>query len=108
MVVAGAVALLGLLLGVVSDSRLEARRPSVAVPRAAPAQVDETERDSVLEVLVVGADEQPVPGAQVRVFWEQGRRYFDAGQATTDGRGKVSLARIPRGRVWVIAEAEGL
>lgn len=107
LVVVGAVTLLGLLLGVVSDSRLQPRKAASTAPQAAAARVDEAERDSVLEVLVVAAGPRPVPNAQVRVFWEQGRRYFDAGQGRTGAGGKVSLARVPRGRVWVLAEADG-
>lgn len=108
LVAIGAVTLLALLLGVISDTRLEARAAAPVV-RAAPAKVDETERDTELAVQVVAAaDGRSVENAQVRLFWEQGRRYFDAGQGATDGQGKLALRRVPRGRIWVLAEAEGL
>jgi hypothetical protein len=104
LVVIGAVALLGLLLGVSADSRARVRAAAL-VPQAPPVQVAETERDGVLQVLVLGSDEQPLPNAQLRLFWEQQRRYFDAGQARTDELGRARLERAPRGRVWLLAEA---
>jgi hypothetical protein len=106
LVVLGAVALLGLLLGVSADSRIVAPRPPSA-PEAPPVRVAETERDGALFVVVLGRDEQPLANAQVRLFWEQQRRYFDAGRGVTDDSGKVALKRVPRGRIWVLAEAPG-
>jgi protocatechuate 3,4-dioxygenase beta subunit len=109
VVIVGAVSLLGLLIGVISDTRLEPRPSPPPAPMAAPAKVDEAERDSALRVRVVtAADQRPVSGALVRVFWEQRKSYFDAGKGTTDDEGKLTVTRVPRGRIWVLAEADGL
>lgn len=106
LVVIGAIALLCGLLGVVSDSRA---RPLSAkpAPQAPSAQVAETERDGALRVSVQGADGQGLVGAEVRVFWEQQRRFFAAGQVTTGDDGVGVMTRVPRGRVWILAEAPG-
>jgi hypothetical protein len=106
LVAVGAVVLLGLLLGVCADSRARPWAPG-ASPVAPSVQVAETERDGALKVQVVGADGQPLGAAQVRLFWQSQQRYFDAGQGTTDGQGRVTLGRVPRGPVWVLADAEG-
>jgi Carboxypeptidase regulatory-like domain/PDZ domain len=107
LLLVGALVLLGLLLGVSRDSRLRPAPPR-AGPVAAQVQVAETERDGSLRILVQGPAGAPVPEATVRVFWEQKRRYFDAGQGVTDELGRLTLSRIPRGRVWVLAEATAL
>lgn len=67
----------------------------------------ETERDGAFAVLVVDSDKRPIAGALVRAFWEQQRRFFDAGDGLTDAQGKLLLERIPRGRVWLLADAAG-
>jgi hypothetical protein len=102
----GAVTLLGFLLGISADSRARAVPASVA-PVAPRVQVAETERDGVLRVKVVGADGQPVASAQLRLFWQRDRRYFDAGRGLTNDRGDARLSRVPRGSVWLLADAEG-
>lgn len=102
----GAVALLAILLGVVSDSR-----PRVAAPRPVPAapqaRVAETERDGRLQVSVVGAQGEAIANAELRVLWRQDERYFDAGQGKTNEAGHATVERVPRGSVWVLGEAEG-
>jgi len=102
----GAVVLIGLLLGISGDSR-----PRAVVVKSAPvaprAQVAEAERDGVLRVKVVGSEAQALGHAEVRLYWERDHRYFDAGQGRTDGAGRVSLSRVPRGPIWVLAEADG-
>lgn len=101
-----AVTLLGLLLGLSADSR--ARTRAVAGSLEAPrAQVAETERDGVLSVSVVDLDGRALGTAAVRLFWEHDRRYFDAGQGLTDTAGGATISRVPRGVVWVLAEASG-
>jgi hypothetical protein len=106
LVVVGAVALLSLLLGISADSRPRSG-PRAQTPVAPPAQLAETERDGVLEVQVVDGEARPLVGAQVRLFWERGQQYFDAGQSGTDGAGRATLERVPRGALWVLADAEG-
>jgi hypothetical protein len=104
-VLIGAVALV-CLLGISADSRV-VRRAVPPVPQAPPVRVAETERDGVLRFTVLASDKQPLSDATVRLFWEQQRSYFDAGQGVTDGAGTLSLSRVPRGRVWALAEAPG-
>jgi hypothetical protein len=102
----GAVALLGLLLGLSADSRPRVTKVAI-VPAAPRAEVAEAERDGVLRVKVVGREGQALGNAEVRLYWEREQRYFDAGQAATDDNGQATLARVPRGPIWVLAEAEG-
>jgi hypothetical protein len=106
LVLIGAVALVCFVLGVSADSRI-VKHAVAPAPQAPPVQVAETERDGVLRFTVLGSDEQPLSDATVRLFWEQQRSYFDAGQGVTDDAGKLSLSRVPRGRVWARAEAPG-
>jgi protocatechuate 3,4-dioxygenase beta subunit len=101
-----AVTLLGCLLGLSGDSR-QRPRESPPAPRAPAVNVAETERDGALRVSVVSGDERGVAGATVRVLWERQRRYFDAGRGLTNGDGLVTVTRVPRGRVWLLAEAKG-
>src|SRR3954471_19760077 len=106
LVVLGSFTLAGWLLGLSGDSR--ARPPTASLSPVAPAaQVSETERDAVLRVSVIGADGAPLAAAQVRLFWEREHRYFDAGQGMTGHAGQVTLGRVPRGPIWVLADAEG-
>ena len=106
LVLVGAVAFLGFLLGVHRDTRdfgsVTHFQPTLPSP-----QVAETERDGALRVLVTGRDKAPLANARIRVFSEQNRRYFDAGQGTSDGSGRAELLRVPRGRLWLVVEAEG-
>src|SRR5688572_13344529 len=106
LVLVGAVALLGCLLGLSGDSRQRLRQ-SAPVPRAPAVNVAEAERDGAVRVSVVTGDKQGLAGATVRVLWERQRRYFDAGSGITNGDGIVSITRVPRRRVWLLAEAEG-
>lgn len=95
---------LAILLGISGDSRLSGARP-VAAPVAPPAPVAEAERDGTLRVKVVGSEGSALPGATVRLFWERERRFFDAGRGVTSGEGLASVERVPRGSLWVLAEA---
>ncbi|HXK17644.1 MAG TPA: carboxypeptidase-like regulatory domain-containing protein, partial [Polyangiaceae bacterium] len=106
VVLVGAVALLACLFGISADSRARASLVSTA-PVAPRVEVAETERDGVLQVTVVGVNGQAIAAAQVRLFWERERRYFDAGQGAANGAGVATLGRVPRGPIWVLAEAEG-
>ncbi|HYP90322.1 MAG TPA: carboxypeptidase regulatory-like domain-containing protein, partial [Polyangiaceae bacterium] len=107
LVLVGAVALLAILFGVSADSRARALKAGPPPPIAPRAQVAETERDGVLRVKVVESEGRALAGAAVRLFWERQQRYFDAGQATTNAQGQATLPRVPRGALWVLADAEG-
>jgi hypothetical protein len=105
-VVVGAVTLLACLLGLSADSR--ARAATLSTTPAAPrADVAETERDGALQVTAVDVDGRAIASAQVRLFWERERRYYDAGQGETNDAGVATLTRVPRGPIWILAEAEG-
>lgn len=98
--------LLALLLGVNADSRALPIAPRIA-PQAPEAQVAESERDGSLRVRVQADEAKAVAEARISVFWERGNRYFAAAQGLTDDAGAATLTRIPRGRIWVLAEADG-
>lgn len=103
----GAVALLALLLGVSADSRPRPARHPPRIEAPPVTQVAESERDGELSVKVVGREGRALSDAQVRAYWARDDRYFDAGQAVTDAGGLATLPRIPRGVLWVLADAEG-
>jgi protocatechuate 3,4-dioxygenase beta subunit len=70
-----------------------------------PPPVEIAERDAALSVSVKGSEGLLLAGATVRVFWQRGDRYYAAGVAVTNAKGVATLEQLPRGAVWVIAEA---
>jgi hypothetical protein len=106
LVLVGALGLWVGLLGVSADSRARPPR-ALTEPQAPVAQVAEAERDGALRISVKAEGGGPIDSATVRVLWEKQRRYFDAGQAMTSDDGVALVTRVPRGRVWILAEAEG-
>ena len=115
------VAMLAFLLFVLRlhDSRQTRVRPKVAVPAVPDAGVT---RDAELSLTIVerdngssvddrdagvNADAKRIANAQVRAFWQKDREYFDAGQTTSDAKGQAVLRSLPRGVLWVLAEAPG-
>jgi protocatechuate 3,4-dioxygenase beta subunit len=74
---------------------------------APPPPVLEAKRDALLAVEVVTTGGKPLPGAKVRVFWERDGRYYLAGSSVTDAQGRVHFSDLPRGKVWILADAEG-
>ena len=82
--------------------------PAVLEQRAAspPPPVEAAERDAALSVSVADAQSRLyLAGATVRVFWARDNRHYAAGVAQTNARGVAMLSRLPRGVVWVIADA---
>jgi hypothetical protein len=82
--------------------------PAVLVERTVspPPPVEMADRDAALSVSVADAQTRLfLAGATVRVFWERANRYYAAGVAQTDARGVAALEKLPRGKVWVIADA---
>ncbi len=69
--------------------------------------VAETERDGMLRVKVVEREGKGLGGAQLRLYWEREQRYYDAGRGTTDPDGQGVIERVPRGSLWVLADADG-
>ena len=113
------IAMLAFLLFVVRlhDTKKSAIRPKVSVPGVPDAGVT---RDAELLLTVVervsgstdeprdagtNNDQKPIPDAQIRAFWQKGREYFDAGRASTNARGQATLRSLPRGVLWILAEA---
>ncbi len=78
------------------------------------------ERDAKLLVRVRASDEvcpegdsecvptgPPIASARVRVFWLLDGRTYLAASAHTDEKGVVELEDLPRGVVWILADAPG-
>ena len=101
------------------DSKVSSVRPKVTAPGIPDAGVT---RDAELRLTLVkrnaiatndksdaGAPgpEEPIANAHVHAFWQQDHEYFDAGQASSDAIGKAVLRALPRGVLWVLAEADG-
>jgi membrane-associated protease RseP (regulator of RpoE activity) len=101
------------------DSRHIWVRPKVTAPSVPDAGVT---RDAELRVTLVERDNRTVDAgldagtssaakrlenAQVHAFWQKDREYFDAGKATTNVSGQAVLRSLPRGVLWVLAEAPG-
>ena len=53
------------------------------------------------------AESQPLAGATVRVFWNDLGNFRLVGTAQTNEQGRTRLTSLPRGVLWVIAEAPG-
>lgn len=100
-------------------------------PTPTPAPVSSPfERDAVLEVTVstllgsegpvdggtvAGATQSasapraiPVARSQVRVFYPFDGKYHWVGTGETNEQGRARIAHLPRGALWITAEAEGL
>jgi protocatechuate 3,4-dioxygenase beta subunit len=79
-----------------------------AGPRLQSVPVELGERDAELLISVAGEpEERPISGARVRVLWENAGRFYLAGQGRTNAGGELLLNELPRGVVWVLAEADG-
>ena len=97
------VACLSFVLGL-GDAR--ARR-APARNSAEPVQILDRDRSASLTASVLRADGSGLASAMVQVFWQRdGRFYWLAAQAT-DHAGRALVTRLPRGRVWILADAPG-
>jgi S1-C subfamily serine protease len=106
LVAFAAIVCLVALLARVTDVALRAPPSSIFAP---PPPADVQDRDAELDVRVArGDDGRPVRDALVRVFWERRGRYYLAGTGRTDAEGRVMIGNLPRGAVWLTAEAPGL
>jgi len=94
------------LLGLIGDTSERPGKPPVE-HLSPPAPVAESERDGVLRLSIETPTGAPVSGATVRAFWQEQNRYFDAGRGVSGRDGKLRLDRVPRGSVWVLADADG-
>ncbi len=74
---------------------------------AEPINISVEDRPGSLSARVLGESRAPIAVATVQVYWEQAGRYRWIGAQTTDGTGSAQLAHLPRGRLWLLAEAPG-
>ncbi len=102
MLLFSALACLFFVVGLVDTRRVE-----LEWVQAPPPPVPEAERDARLSVLVRGRGTGPLEGATVQAFWENERRYFWAGAELSDDEGRAELTRLPRGVLWILADAPG-
>ncbi|MCC6902382.1 MAG: carboxypeptidase regulatory-like domain-containing protein [Polyangiaceae bacterium] len=100
----GAIAMLACLalLARVVDVGL---RPHPFALWAPPPPAEVEERDAEISVTVTGPDDAPISGAEARVFWERGNRFYLAGTGRSDQTGSVKIAGLPRGAAWVVVDA---
>jgi hypothetical protein len=66
-----------------------------------------TLRPGRVAIAVEDEAQRPVAEASVRVLFVQDDRAYLAGAATTDAQGKASVAGLPSGETFVMAEARG-
>lgn len=97
------VACLCFVLGL-SDVR---SRPPPARKAAEPIGIPEQNRPGVVRATVLREGGGALPAATVQAFWESGGRFHWIAAELSDGSGHAVLARLPLGRVWLLAEAPG-
>ncbi len=87
---------------------IAARGDAPTLPRAAAPVETVSASGARLCVEVVGEDRRALPGAEVgAVLEEKERRFRPVREGKTDGAGRVCFDGVPRGPLWVIAEARG-
>lgn len=69
-----------------------------------PPGTDTTAR---VDATVRAAGGGPIAEARVQVFAVVDGAAFLAGSATTDAAGRATIAELPRGEVWIVADAPG-
>jgi S1-C subfamily serine protease len=105
--VAMATALL-VLFGVLPGSPLVFVTFEDATVEPAPVDVPDAERPGVASVRVLDLDAKPIAGATVRALFVRDGVLYLAARATTGADGNVTLAKLPIGAHWIIAEGRGL
>jgi len=84
------------------DGRLARGAPQAL---AMPSGV--VERQGRIAVAVVDAEGSPLGGVSVRALWIESDQAYLAAAATTDAAGNATLASLPGGDFFVLAEVEG-
>lgn len=99
----------GLLAALVSVVGLRdtPRRPALALVPVPAELTRDVPRPVTLEVLVKERGGATLAGANVRLFWEDEGRYYEAGSGSTGVDGRLRVAHVPRGRIWVLARHAG-
>lgn len=85
------------------------RIPTAAAPSVVPAPTA-FERDATLEVGVLASTTDPpavLAHAKLYVFYELDGSYHLVGTAETNEQGRSRIAALPRGVLWITAEADG-
>jgi hypothetical protein len=82
-------------------------RPAPERKASEPIHISEQERTGSLRVSVLRDGGSALPGATVQVFWERAGSFHWILAESTDSSGQATLARLPRGRLWLLAEAPG-
>ena len=72
-----------------------------------PIQIPEQDRGGTLRATVTRDGGAALAGATVQVFWEHLGRFHWIAAASTDGVGQALIARLPAGRLWLLADAPG-
>jgi len=72
-----------------------------------PIRISEQERKGSLRVSVLREGGVPLAAATVQVFWERTGTFHWIAAESTDTSGQATLARLPVGRLWLLAEAPG-
>ncbi len=102
-----------LLVGTFADTMVRSCPPGVAcgARRAASSEravaTTAAKGESRLLVSIRDAERAPVAGARATAFWLVGGSAFLAGAGTSDAAGQVTIAALPGGEYFVLAEAEG-
>ncbi len=92
------------LVGGLPGARLHGA-PDLTLP---PVPQDVSDRDATIDVVVRdAASTKPIAGAHVRALAILDDRAYLADARDTDEAGHVHLATLPRGEVWIIADAAG-
>jgi Carboxypeptidase regulatory-like domain/PDZ domain len=74
-------------------------------PPPLPAAV--TDRDAGVTVTVTNQLKEPVATARVEVLSDLDERVYRAGGGRTNDKGVLRVLSLPRGHVWIVAEAQG-
>ncbi len=86
---------------------VDSRKVRLEWVQAAPAPVEDAERDATLSVAVHEKDRSAIAGATVQAFWERERTYFWAGAEVTGDGGVARLEELPSGSAWILVDAPG-
>ncbi len=98
------IAVILVALGTITDAPLVTVAFELAPP-ALPASVGE--RDMTVVATVRDEQGEPVRAARVEVLSEIDGRVYRAGGARTSDKGVARVTMLPRGHVWVVADAKG-
>lgn len=82
-------------------------RPAPERKTLEPIAISEHERVGAVRVTVFRDGAVVLPVATVQVFWERAGSFHWIAAESTDSAGQALLSRLPRGRLWLLADAPG-